>query len=162
MRKEPCHSILRLLLLAALLVTSIPARAADPAELQRDAVAKIDAFVDTFRKTGDYKSRIGDLANVERQLRASVDGFVGRGDLSNAALSLIKLGQIQRMQGKGDAALSYYRQAEMAARKANDSAHQAKALVGQAQAEAELRDYGVAQTHVEQAVSLATPLEDKA
>lgn len=161
MRKHSCHPILRLLLFAALLVIGMPARAADPAELQRDAVAKIDAFVDTFRKTGDYKSRVGDLADAERQLRASVDGFVGRGDLANAALSLIKLGQTQRMQAKWDAALPYYQQAEIAARKANHPAYQAKALTGQASTEDGLREYGDAQAHIEQAVNLASPLEDK-
>jgi CHAT domain-containing protein len=153
--------MLRLLLLAALLVTGMQVQAGDPVELQRDAVAKIDAFVDNFRKTGDYQSRIGDLDDAERQLHASVDGFVERGDFASEALSLIRLGQIQRMQGKWSAALPYYQDAEIAARKANHPAHQAKALMDRARAEKELNDCGTAQAHVEEAVSLATPLEDK-
>lgn len=161
MGKRPCHRILGFLLLAALLATGTPGWAADPAELQRDAIAKIDAFVDYFRKTGDYRSRIADLADAERQLRASVDGFSGRGDLANAALSLIRLGQIQRMQGKWDAARAYYEQAEAAARKANHPAHQAKALVGRAQSEAELRNLSAAQADAERAVDLASPVADK-
>jgi CHAT domain-containing protein len=153
--------ILHPLLLAALLATCMRARAADPAELQRDAMAKIDAFVDTFRKTGDYKSRIGDLDDAERQLRASVDGFRDRDDLAGAALSLIKLGQIQRMKSNWDAALPYYQEAEIAAQKANHPAYEAKALMDGARAEKELRDYGAAQAHAERAVILATSLEDK-
>ena len=161
MGKRSCHRTLGFLLLAALLATGTPARAADPTVLQRDAIAKIDAFVDYFRKTGDYRSRIADLAEAERQLRASVDGFGGRGDFASAALSLIRLGQIQRMQGKWDAARAYYEQAEAAARKANHPAYQAKALLGRAQTEAELRNFSAAQTFAERAVALASPVEDR-
>src|ERR1700737_3698321 len=45
MRKYPLHPIFGLLFLALLLATGMPVRSADPTELQRDAVAKIDAFV---------------------------------------------------------------------------------------------------------------------
>jgi CHAT domain-containing protein len=149
------------LVLAALFTTALPARAADPGELQRDAVAKIDAFIDNFRKTGDRLSRIADLDDAERELRVSADEFVKQSDLANAALSLIKLGQIQRMQGKWSAALPYYGQAEIAAQKADHPAYQAKALIDRAKAEKQLRDYGTAQAHVEKAIILATSLEDK-
>ena len=132
MKQRGCRRLPSLLLFAALLTTGALVRAADPAELQRDAIAKIDAVRDHFRKTFDYKSRIADLADAERQLRASVEGFDGRGDLANVALSLIRLGQIQRMQANWEAAGRYYEQAESAARKANHLAHQAKALMGRA------------------------------
>jgi len=160
MKNQWLH-ILHLLLLTAALATSMRAQADDPVALQSDAGAKIDAFIDNFRRSGDRVSRIGDLEDAERQLRASVDGFVSRSDLANAALSLIKLGQIQRMEGKWDAALPYYQQAEAAAQKANNPAYEAKALTDRARAEEELRDYGAAQGHVERAVILTTPLEDK-
>ncbi|MBV8273970.1 MAG: tetratricopeptide repeat protein [Verrucomicrobia bacterium] len=120
--KNQWPHILHLLLLTAPLATSMRAQADDPVALQSDAGAKIDAFIDNFRRSGDRVSRIGDLEDAERHLRASVDGFVSRGDLANAALSLIKLGQIQRMEGKWDAALPYYQQAEVAAQKANNPA----------------------------------------
>lgn len=161
MKQRACRRLLSLLLFAALLTTGAFVRAADPAALQRDAIAKIDAFRDHFRKTFDYTSRIADLADAERELRASVEGFDGRGDLANVALSLIKLGQIQQMQARWDAAGRYYKQAEFAARKANHPAHQAKALMGRAQTADGLRDYGSAEAHVEQAVRLATSVEDK-
>lgn len=148
-------------LFAALLLTGNQAQAADAAEQQRDAINHIDSFVDYFRKTGDFKSRVVELTESERKLSATVEMFVGRGDLASAALSLIKLGQIQRMQGKWDAALQYYRQAETTARKAKHAAHQAKALIGQAQSEDGLRDYGSAERHALQAITLATALTDK-
>jgi CHAT domain-containing protein/tetratricopeptide (TPR) repeat protein len=161
MGKRRRHRILEFFLLVALLVTGTGARAADPAELQRDAIARIDAFVDYFRKTGDYRARIADLAEAERQLRVSFDGFNGRGDFANAALSLIRLGQIQRMQGRWEAGRAYYEQAEASARKANHPAHQARSLVGRAQSEAELRNLSAAQASAERAVELASPVEDK-
>jgi CHAT domain-containing protein len=158
---HPWHAMPHLLLLAALFTAAAPIRATDPGELQRNAVAKIDAFIDNFRKTGDYKSRIADLDDAERQLRASLDSFRDRRDLAGAALSLIKLGQIQRMKSNWEEALRYYEQGEITAQKANHPAYEAKALMDRARAEAELRDYGTAQAHVEQAVILATSLEDK-
>ena len=161
MGKLLCHRALAVLLLAALLATGTSLEAADPSALQRDAIAKIDAFVDYFRKTGDYRSRIADLTEAERQLRASIDGFGARGDLANAALSFIKLGQIQRMQGKWEAARLDYEQAEVAAHSANQPAYQAKALVGRAQTEAELHNFSAAQASAERAVDLASPVEDK-
>jgi hypothetical protein len=66
------------------------------AELQSAGGAKIDAFIDYFRKTGDYISRVSDLDDAERQLRASVEGFRDRDDLANAALSLIGVSSLWR------------------------------------------------------------------
>ena len=65
------------------------------------------------------------------------------------------------MQAKWDKAIDYYRKAESAAMKANHSDYRAKALVGRAQAEASLRDYGSAAGHAEQAVQLSASLDDK-
>ena len=160
-RSQRCHLILYRLVLGVLLATGMPVRAADPTELQRGAVEKIDAVVDHYRKTGDFKSRIGELDDAERQLLASINGFRDRDDLANVALSLIKLGQIQRMRTKWDAALPFFQQAEIEARKANRPAYEAKALMYRAGAENMLRDNGTAQAHAERAVLLATPVEDK-
>jgi CHAT domain-containing protein len=152
---------LPLLLLVFLLATEIRVRAADPTALQHAAMATIDAFIDYFRKTGDYTTRVATLDEAERQLNASVDGFRDQDDLANVALSLIKLGQIQRMKSKWDAAVSYYEQAEIAAQKANHLAYQSKALTDRARAETILRDNSTALLHVERAVTLATSLDDK-
>ena len=136
-------------------------RAADPTALQHAAIATIDAFIDYFRKTGDYTSRAATLDDAEHQLTASVDGFQDQDDLANVALSLIELGHIQRMESRWDAAISYYEKAELAAQKANHPAYQSKALTDRGRAETMLRDNSTAHAHVGQAVILATSLKDK-
>ena len=148
-------------LVSALLIILPPAYPADPLAQQQDAIARIEAFIEYFRKTGDFKSRVGDLQQAERELAASVEAFTDRNDLASAALSLVRLGQIQRMQGKWDVAIAFYQKAESAAVKANHIAYRAKALVGRAQAEAQLRDYGAAAAHAELAVQLSALAEDK-
>ena len=95
-------------IIAALLIILPPAHPADPLAQQQEAIARIDAFIDHFRKTGDYKSRVGDLQRADRELAASVEAFTARKDLASAALSLVRLGQIQRMQGKWEAAIAFY------------------------------------------------------
>lgn len=153
--------ILFFCMVSALLAVFWPAFAADPFLQQREAISRIDAFLDYFRKTGDYRSRVGELQHAERELTSSADAFTAQKDWASLTLSLIKLGQIQRMQGKWSAAIGYYQQAENTAGKANHSGYRAKALVGRAQAEVQLRDYGAAATHAEMAVQLSISLEDK-
>ena len=160
MRKTSA-AILCSLLAGALLAVSFPALAADPLLKQRDAIARIDAFIDHFRKTGDYRSRVGELQKAEHELTSSADAFTAQKDWPSLTLSFIKLGQIQRMQGRWDKAIFYYQEAERAARQADHAAYLAKALVGRAQAEAQLREYGAAMAHAEEAVQLSTPLQDK-
>ena len=62
------------LLLPGILLFTLCAQAlaqGDPLALQQQAIRRIDAFVEAFRRTGDIRSRMGDLAQADRELAAS-------------------------------------------------------------------------------------------
>ena len=85
------------------------------ARAPEQAIQRIDAFVDQFRKTGDMRSRLADLAQAESELAASNRVFAARGDWSALALGLLKQGHVYRMQGQWPNAIELYQQAEAAA-----------------------------------------------
>ena len=51
----------------------------DPLALRQQAIRRIDGFVEAFRKTGDMRSHIPDLAHAERELAASNQVLAARG-----------------------------------------------------------------------------------
>ena len=55
--------ILHVVLYSFLVAVTLPSigHPSDPLVQQREAIARIDAFIEYFRKTGDFKSRVGDL-----------------------------------------------------------------------------------------------------
>src|SRR5437879_8821601 len=87
----------------------------DPAALQKRAVERIDAFVDNFRRTGDFRSRIGDLAQADLELAESNRLLTQRGDSRALAVGLIKRGHVYRMQGRWNEAIPFYDRAEQVA-----------------------------------------------
>ncbi len=135
--------------------------AEDPVRLQQQAIKRIDAFVDHFRKTGDYRSRSADLVTAQGELVACYQGFMAQGDLANAALCLLKLGDTQRMQSRWQPALEVYREAEKVARQARDETHLARALMRQAQVETSTSDHTAALAHIDQSIRAAEPLPDR-
>jgi CHAT domain-containing protein/tetratricopeptide (TPR) repeat protein len=157
------RSLFALLLLGTLLFTLCAQTFAqgDPLALQQQAIRRIDAFVEAFRKTGDIRSRIGDLAQAEQELAASNQLLAARGDWAALALGLIKQGHIQRMQSNWVPAIALYRQAGEAARRAGNVVHQADALAWGALAEASRPNLGQAFTDATQAVRLAESTGDK-
>src|SRR5437868_5010360 len=72
------------------LFSSVAAAQGDPLALQQQAIQRIDAFVEYFRKTGDLQSRVPDLAQAEAELAASNSMLAARGDWPALALGLIK------------------------------------------------------------------------
>ena len=147
-RYSSCRYLVgRVFMILSLVALSALSVADDATLLQQNAIARIEAFVEHFRKTGDFQSRVADLQQAEAELTASNRAFAARGDWSAAAHGLVRLGQIQRMRANWESALAHYRQAESMARRANDAALQARALIGLAQTEAQLRDYGSAAAH---------------
>lgn len=160
MRSEPLG---RLIVLFALVVCASSVHSApDPKQLQDQAIKRIDLFVEHFRKTGDFKTRVADLLlPAQNDLRASYQAFSAQGDLAGAALSLIKLGSIQRMLGQWQPALEVYQAAVKTARAAKHAGHQAEALTGLAQAEDSSRNSASALAHIDEAVELAGTLSDK-
>ena len=161
-RYSSCRYLVgRVFMILSLVALSALSVADDATLLQQNAIARIEAFVEHFRKTGDFQSRVADLQQAEAELTASNRAFAARGDWSAAAHGLVRLGQIQRMRANWESALAHYRQAEATARRASDAALQARALIGLAQTEAQLRDYGSAAVHAAQAVNLSGPVADK-
>ena len=149
-----------LLVIALCLSTNAALSTEDPTLLQKNAIVRIEAFIDHFRKTGDRQSRLSDLDRAEQELLSSQNTFEEADKLSEAAQSLVRLGQIQRMRGQWNAAIAYYQKAGDAAVRGKDTSTQAKALSGRAQAEISLPDLGAAEEHSAQAVSLSEGLPD--
>ena len=133
----------------------------DPMELQSRAIQRLDAFVETFRKTGDVRSRMPDLAQAEAELSASNRMLAARGDWSALALGLIKQGHVYRIQGQWQASIPFYSQAEEAARRGNNVARQSDALAWRGLAEISLRNAGQAVADAAQAVRLAETTSDR-
>src|SRR6185503_2120787 len=127
----------------------------DPVALQRLAITRIDAFVDQFRKTGDMRSRLRDLAQADAELSASNRLLAARGDWSALAFGLMKQGHVYRMQGQWQNAIPFYRQAEDAAKRARNTVHQADALAWRALAQSSQRNVGQALADATEAVRLA-------
>lgn len=149
-----------LLGIALCLSTTAALSTEDPASLQKNAIARIEAVIGHFRKTGNFQSRLYDLKIAEQELLSSQNAFARAGKLSEEAHSLVRLGQIQRMRGQWDAAIEYYKKAEVAAVHGKDTAMQAKALTWMALAEISLPDLGAAGEHSAQAVRLSEELPD--
>jgi tetratricopeptide (TPR) repeat protein len=132
----------------------------DPLELQKLAIQRIDAIVDYFRKTGDARSRLPELAQVEAALIASNRMLAARGDWSALALGLIKQGHVYRMQNQWQAAIPLYQQAQQAAERGQNLARQSEALAWRAMAEYSQRNLGQAAVCAREAVRLAEATGD--
>ena len=133
----------------------------DPLVLQQRAVDRIEAFVDHFRRTGDYRSRIPDLRQAEAELISGNGVLAARGDWAGVAHGLVRLGQIARMQSDWDAAAARYREADATAQRAKDPVLQARALTGFALAEVSRRNLGAAAGYASKAIPLAEAGGDK-
>jgi CHAT domain-containing protein len=133
----------------------------DPLALQKRAIQRIDGFVDQFRKTGDMRSRLPDLAQAEAELAASNRMLAASGDWTALALGLLKQGHVYRMQGQWPNAIELYQQAEEAAKRGRHTVHQADALAWKALAESSRRNTGQAFADAAEAVRLAETTDDK-
>lgn len=80
-----CFSLGLVLAILSVLPLSAPAVADDATLLQQSTIARIEAFVEHFRKTGNFKSRVADLQQEEAELTASNRAFAARSDWSAAA-----------------------------------------------------------------------------
>ena len=132
----------------------------DPISLQTRAIQRIDGFVDQFRRTGDMRSRLRDLAEAATELDASNQAFAVRGAWADLALGLIKKGHIYRMQGQWPQSIALYEQAEEAAKRGRHVAHQADALAWKGLAESSRRNVGQAFAAATEAVRLAETIDD--
>jgi CHAT domain-containing protein len=134
----------------------------DPAQLQQQAIQRIERFIEHFKRTGDHTSLLPELKQAEAELIVTVQEFRTRGNLPDAALSLVKLADSQRLQTYWDRALELYGQALTVAQNAKHPEYQARALKGMAKAEfLGLNRLGDAVSHLEQALALTPQLDDK-
>jgi CHAT domain-containing protein len=133
----------------------------DPIELQNRAIERLEAFVETFRKTGDMRSRLPDLAQADAEFTASNRVLAARNDWSPLALGLIKQGHVYRMQGQWQAAAQFYTLAEEAARRGKDVVRQSDALSWRGLAQSSQHNLGQAIADATQAVRLAETTADK-
>src|SRR5262249_54550555 len=136
--------IVTAIMLVMLSCASLLPAQTDPMELQRRAIARIDSVVDFFRKTGDFRSRVGELSQAELELEASNRMLTARQDWVNLALGLIKQGHVYRMQSQWPQAIALYTQAEDAARRGQNVARQSEALAWRSMAERSQRNVGAA------------------
>ena len=145
----------------ALISLATPASAqGDPLELQKRAIARIDGYVDFYRRTGDMRSQLGQLAQADAELTASNRLLVGLGDWTNVAVGMLKQGHVHRMQGQWADAIVFYRAAEQAALRARNVVHQSDALAWRALAESSQSNIGQAFADATEAVRLAQGAND--
>jgi CHAT domain-containing protein len=130
-------------------------------DLQKRAIARIDSFVEHFRRTGDMRSLLPQLADADRELTASNTQFAALGDWSALSLGLIKQGSIYRMQGQWSPAIHLYTEAVGAAVRARDVTRQTDALAWRALAESSARNVGEALADASEAVRLGETISDK-
>jgi CHAT domain-containing protein len=132
----------------------------DPLELQKRAIARIDGYVDFYRRTGDMRSELGQLAQADGELTASNRLLFARGDWTNLAVGMMKQGHIHRMQGQWADAIVFYRAAEQAALRARNVVHQSDALAWRAVTESSQSNVGQALADATESVRLAQTVGD--
>jgi CHAT domain-containing protein len=133
----------------------------DPGVVQKRAIARLDAFVDHYRRTGDRQSLVPELLLADRELTASNRDYAARGDLSALALGLIKQGHIYRMQAQWDRAIQLYTQAQDVATRARNTVRQTDALAYRALAETSERNPGQALSDATEAVRVGRTIDDQ-
>ena len=132
----------------------------DPLELQKRAVARIDAVVDRFRRTGDARLQISELIQADAELPSAIarcwpPGLVGAGVRPHQARP------VYRLQGQWQQAIALYQSAEAAATRGRDVVRQSDALAWRALAESSSGNLGHALANATQAVRLAETTTDK-
>ena len=129
----------------------------DPLALQGRAVQRVDGFVDHFRRTGEFQSRLPDLVQADAEFSLSNQALAARGDWPSLATGLIKQGSVHRIQGDWVKAIGLYQQAAAAAQRANSTSKHADALAWGALAESSRsnRNLGQASADATRAVRLA-------
>jgi Skp family chaperone for outer membrane proteins len=148
---------------ASTVKTATTSKPADnPDSLQKQGIQRVDKYIEYLRRTGDRVSLIPELHKAQDELTASSSEFVARQDFVGAALSFIKLGDIERLQDHWDSALTLYTRARELAKQANHSGYQARALTLLTKTEV-LRsgNLGVAATYIGEAIRLATEAGNK-
>ncbi len=102
---------------------------------QQIAIQRIENYRNYVFRTGDFKSKLNELHQAEKELMDSYLSFMRESNNAAAALSQIELGYIQRASNNWEKAKINYQQAYELAKKANHKEYQAKARLNHAKAE---------------------------
>jgi CHAT domain-containing protein len=125
--------------------------------LQKQAIQKIDQYRDYARRTGDVTSLLPALQKAQNELVITANAFLAKQNLASAALSFIKLGDIERLQNHWNAARPLYSRARQLAKQANNQGYEALALIQMSRTELlGGGDLGAAAEYIAQAIPLAT------
>jgi CHAT domain-containing protein len=139
-----------------ILIAPLVAFPDDSDTLQKQAIQKIDNYRDYVRRTGDLNSLLPELQSAQGELTVSANTFLASKNLASAALSYIKLGDIERLQNHWNAARPLYSSARQFAKQANNQGYEALALIQMSRTELlGGGDLGAAAKYATQAVSLA-------
>jgi CHAT domain-containing protein len=141
---------------------SVNASVNEAQALQDQAIARIERYIDHFRKTFDRDSLHGELIRAQGELEESVSLFRRAGVLDAAGHSLVKLGDSHRYLNNWDAAMRAYEESARVAREAQAPAVECKALLGHARAHLYgKKTTGPALELVNQALPLAKQVDDR-
>ena len=132
----------------------------DPVQLQTDAIAKIDHWLDYVRTTGDAVGTRNELAAAQAELKEDAILFATRKDMARAALSLIKLGDILRYVNQWVQAIPIYQEAIKMAVQSGRGDYQTKALAQLAYSEMKAGMSDAAEGHAREAVRLGADCEN--
>lgn len=102
--------------------------------LQDRAIARIDRYIDHFRRTFDPTALREELIEAARELEGSIELFHAVGAHEDAARSIVKLGDIGRYTSDWDSAIRNYEQGAREAGAAGAAAVECKAILGNARA----------------------------
>ena len=129
----------------------------DSDALQKQAIQRIDQYRDYARRTGDVNSLLPQLQRAQYELTTSIKAAMAVQNFSSVSFSLLKLGDIERLQNHWDSARSLYANARKFAKQANNPAYEAQALTQMAKTEVlGGSDLGAAADYAVEAVRLAT------
>jgi len=155
-RQKPPIVLLTAALLFAFAALRV-AGAADAEELQKQGIQKVNQYRDYMRRTGDVNAKLSELLSAQAPLRLSADAFLAEQNPAGAALSFLKLGDIERWQNHWDAARSLYSRALQLAKQARNALYEAQALTQLTRTELLGKgDLGAAAEDIRQAIPLAT------
>jgi CHAT domain-containing protein len=139
------------------LVAPLVALADDSDTLQKQAIQRIDHYRDYVRHTGDVASLLPELQRAQGELTVCANTFLANKNLAGAALSYIKLGDIERLQNHWNAASPLYSRGRQFAKQANNQGYEALALIQMSRTELlGGGDLGAAAEYTAQAIPLAT------
>lgn len=141
----------------SILLVSMAAFPDDAESLQKQGIQRVDQYLNYMRRTGDRASLLPELLRAQNELTASAKAFLAEQNAASAALSFLRLGDIERLQNHWDAALALYTRSRELAKLAKNADYEAQALTQMTRTEVlGAGDLGAAAEYIGMAIPLAT------